>query len=198
MTDAATAMHALKSGSVDMVGHERFWPTPLVNKLKAGKEEDPPLRRLRLLRRSGHQRVDAFASTMSRRRGGEGKPPPTAGPIKKGGDGGGPASEAARISAGRGHRVVLFEAARALGGQLLAAKATWKRDMAGITAWLLTDGAAHVDVRFNAYAEAADITRNALLVATGRAGMSVDSKASNSPLPPGTSWPATQVWTTSC
>src|SRR5277367_1156716 len=42
MTDAATAMHALKSGSVDMVGMTRaFLADPHhVNKLKAGKEEE--------------------------------------------------------------------------------------------------------------------------------------------------------------
>jgi hypothetical protein len=145
MTDAATAMHALKSGSVDMVGMTRaFLADPHhVNKLKAGKEEE-----IRPCVGAGYcvdrviRGLDAFCvHNVATTR--EASIPqtvtPTAGPIKKVVIvGGGPAGmEAARISAGRGHRVVLFEAARELGGQLLlAAKATWKRDMAGITAWL--------------------------------------------------------------
>lgn len=50
--------------------------------------------------------------------------------------GGGPAGmEAARVNTRRGHDVVLLEAAGELGGQLLlAARATWRRDLAGITA----------------------------------------------------------------
>ena len=52
--------------------------------------------------------------------------------------GGGPGGlEAARVSARRGHEVVLMEAAATLGGQLvLAAKATWRRDLSGIASWL--------------------------------------------------------------
>ena len=160
MTDAATAMHALKSGSVDMVGMTRaFLADPHhVNKLKAGKEEE-----IRPCVGAGYcvdrviRGLDAFCvHNVATTR--EASIPqtvtPTAGPIKKVVIvGGGPAGmEAARISAGRGHRVVLFEAARELGGQLLlAAKATWRRDMAGITAWLVGQmGLLGVDVRFNA------------------------------------------------
>ena len=41
--------------------------------------------------------------------------------------------EAARVSASRGHEVVLFEAANEPGGQVrLAARATWRRDLVGI------------------------------------------------------------------
>ena len=45
--------------------------------------------------------------------------------------GGGPGGlEAARVAAERGHKVVLFEAATRLGGQLLlAVRATWRRDL---------------------------------------------------------------------
>ncbi len=180
MTDAATAMHALKSGSVDMVGMTRaFLADPHhVNKLKAGKEEE-----IRPCVGAGYcvdrviRGLDAFCvHNVATTR--EASIPqtvtPTAGPIKKVVIvGGGPAGmEAARISAGRGHRVVLFEAARELGGQLLlAAKATWKRDMAGITAWLAGQmERLGVDVRFNAYAEAADILSerpDVVVVATG-------------------------------
>ncbi|MFO0997643.1 MAG: NADH:flavin oxidoreductase [Alphaproteobacteria bacterium] len=45
--------------------------------------------------------------------------------------------EAARVSAERGHAVVLFEAAPETGGQItVAAKAPWREQLAGITRWL--------------------------------------------------------------
>ncbi len=52
--------------------------------------------------------------------------------------GGGPAGlEAARVSAERGHEVVLFEKNAAPGGQVsIAAKATWREALTGITRWL--------------------------------------------------------------
>jgi thioredoxin reductase len=52
--------------------------------------------------------------------------------------GGGPAGlEAARVSAERGHDVVLFERSKATGGQVtIAAKATWREALTGITRWL--------------------------------------------------------------
>ena len=55
--------------------------------------------------------------------------------------GGGPAGlEAARVAAARGHRVVLFEASGALGGQVrLAARAMSRRDMIGIADWLAAE-----------------------------------------------------------
>jgi 2,4-dienoyl-CoA reductase-like NADH-dependent reductase (Old Yellow Enzyme family) len=180
MTDAATAMHALKSGSVDMVGMTRaFLADPHhVNKLKAGKEEE-----IRPCVGAGYcvdrviRGLDAFCiHNVATTR--EASIPqtvtPTAGPTKKVVIvGGGPAGmEAARISARRGHRVVLFVAARALGGQLLLAdKATWRRDMAGIAAWLVGQmEQLGVDVRCNAYVEAADVLSerpNVVVVATG-------------------------------
>jgi NADPH-dependent 2,4-dienoyl-CoA reductase/sulfur reductase-like enzyme len=52
--------------------------------------------------------------------------------------GGGPAGlEAARVAAARGHRVVLFEASDALGGQLRLAKLVpWREALSGIVRWL--------------------------------------------------------------
>lgn len=52
--------------------------------------------------------------------------------------GGGPSGlEAARVSASRGHEVLLFEAQAKTGGQVnIAAKVTWRKPLQGITEWL--------------------------------------------------------------
>ena len=74
--------------------------------------------------------------------------------------GGGPAGlEAARVCAERGHRVVLFEANKYLGGQvLLAAKVTWRKDILGIVEWLSNEcELLGVDIQLNRYAEQTDI-----------------------------------------
>ena len=72
----------------------------------------------------------------------------------------GPAGlEAARISAERGHHVVLFEAADDLGGQLrLAREASWRKDITGIIDWRRTElERLDVDVRLNHLADADDV-----------------------------------------
>jgi 2,4-dienoyl-CoA reductase-like NADH-dependent reductase (Old Yellow Enzyme family) len=87
--------------------------------------------------------------------------------------GAGPAGlEAARVSAERGHKVVLFEADRETGGQVnIAAKATWRESLSGITRWL--DGQvrkAGVDLRLGREAGLADVAAEApevVIVATG-------------------------------
>jgi NADPH-dependent 2,4-dienoyl-CoA reductase/sulfur reductase-like enzyme len=99
---------------------------------------------------------------------------PTTGPRKKivvvgGGPGG---LEAARVAAERGHSVVLFEAAAELGGQIvLAAKATWRRDLIGIVQWLVQRlEQLGVDVRLNTLAEPEDVLGEApdvVIAATG-------------------------------
>ncbi len=87
--------------------------------------------------------------------------------------GGGPAGlEAARVLAERGHKVVLLEAANALGGQVrLAAEASWRRDLIGIVDWRAHE-LEHlgVDVRLNTYAEPEDVQAlqpDIVIVATG-------------------------------
>lgn len=80
--------------------------------------------------------------------------------------------EAARMAALRGHRVALFEAAPALGGQVLAAAAAPKREgLASIASWLAGQVRKHgVDVRLNAPAEPAQIlaqSPDAVIIATG-------------------------------
>ncbi|MCC7271720.1 MAG: NADH:flavin oxidoreductase [Alphaproteobacteria bacterium] len=87
--------------------------------------------------------------------------------------GGGPGGlEAARVSAERGHRVVLFEAGARLGGQLLTAvRATWRRDLIAIVDWRQAElDRLGVEVRLNRWAEADDVLAerpDAVIVATG-------------------------------
>ncbi len=87
--------------------------------------------------------------------------------------GGGPAGlEAARIGAERGHRVVLFEAADDLGGQLrLAKQASWRKDVAGIIDWRRAElERLGVEVRLNRLADAEEVRAEApdvVIIATG-------------------------------
>jgi 2,4-dienoyl-CoA reductase-like NADH-dependent reductase (Old Yellow Enzyme family) len=87
--------------------------------------------------------------------------------------GGGPAGlEAARVSAARGHDVVLFEAEERTGGQMnIAARATWRKSLSGITRWLDKEvRRLAVDLRMQTEATPEDIIEEApdiVIVATG-------------------------------
>ncbi|MGD9714820.1 MAG: FAD-dependent oxidoreductase, partial [Thermomicrobiales bacterium] len=87
--------------------------------------------------------------------------------------GGGPAGiEAARVSAARGHKVVLFEASSKLGGQMqIAALAGWRRDLLGIVDWYAQQlDELKVDIRWNTVASLADVEAekpDVVIVATG-------------------------------
>jgi NADPH-dependent 2,4-dienoyl-CoA reductase/sulfur reductase-like enzyme len=87
--------------------------------------------------------------------------------------GGGPAGlEAARVSAERGHDVVLFEKSGALGGQInIAAKAGWREALSGIPRWLTGQvRRLGVDVRLETEADQDAVlgeTPDVVIVATG-------------------------------
>jgi 2,4-dienoyl-CoA reductase-like NADH-dependent reductase (Old Yellow Enzyme family) len=87
--------------------------------------------------------------------------------------GGGPAGlEAARVSGERGHKVVLFEAAGQLGGQvLMATRASWRKDLIGLIDWRKQEiERLAVDIRLDKYAERDDVLGEApevVIVATG-------------------------------
>ena len=87
--------------------------------------------------------------------------------------GGGPAGlEAARISAERGHEVVVFEASSALGGQLrMATGVEWRKDMQSLIDWRKNELAVlGVNVRLNILAEADTVlteTPQVVIIATG-------------------------------
>ena len=180
VTDAATAAHAVAEGHVDMIGMTRtFIADPhFANKLARGEEIE-----IRPCVGAGYC-VDRVLSgqdalcVQNPATGREEKLPqiisPSAGPRRRvvvvgGGPGG---LEAARVSAERGHDVVLFEAAGELGGQiLLAARATWRRELAGIAHWLAGRiERLGVDIRRNTLAEATDVQAedpDVVVVATG-------------------------------
>ena len=180
ITDAATAAHAIQEGLVDMVGMTRaFMADPhFVNKLREGRELDiRPCVGVGYCvdRVLGGQDALCVHNVATGRE--ENLPhliERATGPAKRivvvgGGPGG---LEAARVSAERGHGVVLFEAAGELGGQiLLAARATWRRDILGIAQWLA--GRVErlgVNVKLNHLAEAADVIAeqpDVVVVATG-------------------------------
>ncbi len=87
--------------------------------------------------------------------------------------GAGPAGlEAARVSAERGHDVVLFEASDRPGGQIiLAARVPRRRELAGIVDWLYAQLARlGVDIRLNTLASSEDVLAarpDVVVVATG-------------------------------
>jgi 2,4-dienoyl-CoA reductase-like NADH-dependent reductase (Old Yellow Enzyme family)/thioredoxin reductase len=87
--------------------------------------------------------------------------------------GGGPAGlEAARVSAERGHEVVLFEAANEPGGQIrIASELKRRRELIGIVDWRVAEAErAGAMLRFNSFAEPADVIAEApdiVIVATG-------------------------------
>ncbi len=87
--------------------------------------------------------------------------------------GGGPAGcEAARVTAERGHHVVLIEATDRLGGQVnLAGKVKWRKDLNGIIDWLTREcERLGVDIRYNQFADEAMILAeepDVVIMATG-------------------------------
>lgn len=87
--------------------------------------------------------------------------------------GGGPAGmEAARVSALRGHDVVLFEGTSKLGGQInLASKAGWRRELHKIVAWRASELARlSVELRLNTFVSESEILAekpDVVILATG-------------------------------
>ena len=173
--DLATARHAITEGLVDMVGMTRahMADPQLVNKLARGEEARVRpcvgasycmYKKTNCIHNPATGREDRLPQVVSR----------SATPGRKvvvvgGGPGG---LEAARVSAERGHRVVLFEAAAALGGQLrLAVRATWRKDLIAIVDWRAAEIARlGVDVRTSVYAGAEEIAAESpdvVVIATG-------------------------------
>ncbi|BBK30130.1 2,4-dienoyl-CoA reductase-like NADH-dependent reductase (Old Yellow Enzyme family) [Stella humosa] len=173
--DIATARDAVARGLVDMVGMTRahIADPHIVNKLMAGQEATirPCVgasyclyKKVNCIHNAASGRETTLSHAIDRSPGR---------PRKVLVVGGGPAGlEAARVSAERGHEVVLLEAGRRLGGQVLAAAAaTPRRELIGIIDWRESELARlGVRVRLQTHGDAAMIGAerpDIVVIATG-------------------------------
>ncbi|WP_062227756.1 FAD-dependent oxidoreductase [Aureimonas frigidaquae] len=144
VTDIASAARAVAEGHVDMVAMTRahIADPHLVRKLQEGRADD-----IRQCVGAGYciDRIYVGGDALCIQNAATGREATmphevTPGPSRRKAVviGGGPAGlEAARVLALRGHEVVLFERQPATGGQItLAAKATWREALTGISRWL--------------------------------------------------------------
>lgn len=177
--DVATARHAIASGKLDMVGMTRAHMTDphIVRKIMEGREEDirPCVGANYCLDRiyqGGaayciHNAATGRELTMPH------DIPPAGKKRKVVIVGAGPAGlEAARVSAERGHEVVVFEASAHHGGQVrLTARSQRRQEMISIVDWRMAQCTARgVTFRFNTWAEEADVLAekpDVVIVATG-------------------------------
>ncbi|MGL4528769.1 MAG: FAD-dependent oxidoreductase, partial [Aestuariivirga sp.] len=180
INDVATARHAIAEGKLDMVGMTRahIADPHIVRKIAEGREGEirPCVGATYCLDRiyEGHEalcihnpatgREATIPHVISR----------STGPRRRiAVVGAGPAGlEAARVSAERGHEVILFEAASQAGGQIrLATQLPRRRELIGIVDWRVAQcERLGVDMRYNTIAEASDILAleaDVVFVATG-------------------------------
>ena len=182
INDVATARHAIAEGKLDMVGMTRaFIADPhIVKKITEGREHDirPCVGATYCLDRiyEGHEALCIHNPSTGREATMPHEVARTDGVRKKIAIiGAGPAGlEAARVSAERGHEVVLFEAAPQAGGQIrLLAQLPRRKELIGIVDWRLAQcERLGVDIRFNTLAEASDVLAlNAEIVVVAAGGL---------------------------
>lgn len=176
IADLSSARYAVREGKLDMAGMTRAQIADpyIVTKLASGRETEirpcvgathcqSPQRPSCL-----HNPVTGRELTLKH------IIPKTQGPVRKVVIiGGGPAGlEAARVSAERGHKVSLYEAASDFGGQILiGATGSWRRDLMGIVEWRVAElQRLGVDLHTNAYMDEEDILSlepDVVIIATG-------------------------------
>jgi 2,4-dienoyl-CoA reductase-like NADH-dependent reductase (Old Yellow Enzyme family) len=179
--DVATARHAIAEGKLDMVGMTRahIADPHIVRKIAEGREDEirPCVGATYCLDRiyEGNETLCIHNPATGR----EASMPHIIRPRSDGPRrrivvvGAGPAGlEAARVSAERGHDVVLVEAADQAGGQVrLAARSPKRRELIGIADWRVERCTAlGVDLRFNVWAEPEDVLSedpDIVVIATG-------------------------------
>jgi 2,4-dienoyl-CoA reductase-like NADH-dependent reductase (Old Yellow Enzyme family) len=176
IADVATARHAIREGLLDMVAMTRahIADPHIVRKLSEGAEGE-----IRPCVGATHCQSQYRPSCLHNPSSGRESTLPHAIPrAERPGRkvvvvGGGPAGlEAARVCAERGHLVTLLEAADKLGGQvLLAARASWRKDLLGIIDWRRSElDRLGVEVHLNSFAARSDVTDLApdiVIIATG-------------------------------
>ena len=180
INDVATARHAIAEGKLDMVGMTRahIADPHIGRKVAEGRESEirPCVGATYCLDRiyEGGEALCIHNPATGR----ESSMPHVVERATTGGRhvvvvGGGPAGlEAARVSAARGHRVTLLEAADQLGGQIrLATQVKRRAEFIGIVDWRISETQRlGVDVRTNILAEAADVLAlhpDVVVIATG-------------------------------
>lgn len=176
LADVASARYAIAEGLVDMAGMTRAHIADpyLVAKLTDGREGEirPCVGATHCM--SGYKPACLHNAATGR----ENELPHTAERSWRAGlkvvvVGGGPAGlEAARVSAERGHNVVLFEAAARLGGQVqIGSQGSWRKDLSGIIEWRAAEvDRLKVECRLNRYAEPEEVLAehpDVVIVATG-------------------------------
>ncbi len=179
IADVATARHAVASGCVDLVGMTRAHMADphIVNKIEAGEEDQ-----IRPCVGAGYciDRIYVGSEALCIHNPSTGREETAPHIVSPAQDikrvivvGAGPAGlEAARVTAHRGHDVVLFEAADQPGGQVtIAAKVERRKEIFGIIDWRYAQlQKLSVDMRFNQFVEAADIANerpDVVIIATG-------------------------------
>ena len=180
IADVATARHAIAEGKLDMVGMTRahIADPHIVAKIVAGREEEirPCVGATYCLDRiyMGHEALCIHNAATGREQTMPHALPKAGGARKKVlVVGAGPAGlEAARVSAERGHRVLVMEASARAGGQIgLIARQRRRADFSGIVDWRLAMlEKLGVEIRYNLLAEAADVRAenpDIVVVATG-------------------------------
>ena len=180
IAEIATARHAIAEGILDLVGMTRahIADPHIVKKIEEKREDDirPCVGASYCLDRVSQGQDALCLHNVATGR--EATMPHviarTSGSVKKVVVvGGGPAGlEAARVSAARGHRVILFEATAKLGGQIqIATLAGWRKDVIGIVDWYAQQlEKLGVEIRWNTMAGEQEIAAenpDVVIIATG-------------------------------